>query len=248
MYKGIHSYPFYRIATTMYKIQEKTHKNLILEPFSCVIRIILLQYKHKGTKISILDNGISYNYPSFVQGFFRTWYGDTREDLHNLCSPIIYFTKWYPRNNEFFKGLYTECEAGFSILKEVYDKNSTIYHTINHYLTLLHGENTGDISESKSVSESDSLSESKYVSESDSLSESKSVSESDSLSEETPNPIIDTLKTIWSGDEITLVVHILALLKDNECSTEVYLRNLEDILEAKETQVHEYIRDISTGY
>ena len=224
MYKGIHSYPVYRIATTMYKIQEKTHKNLILEPFSCVIRIILLQYKHKGTKISILDNGISYNYPSFVQGFFRTWYGDTREDLHNLCSPIIYFTKWYPRNNEFFKGLYTECEAGFSILKEVYDKNSTIYHTINHYLTLLHGENTGDISESKSVSESDSL------------------------SEETPNPIIDTLKTIWSGDEITLVVHILALLKDNECSTEVYLRNLEDILEAKETQVHEYIRDISTGY
>ena len=217
MYKAIHSYPFYRLVTTMYQANDHTNKNLILEPLSCVLRIILLHYKEKGTKISIVDNGISYNSPSVVQGFFRSWYGDKREDLHNLCSPLIYFTKWYPKENDFFKGLYKECENGFIVLKEVYDKHSTIHHTINHYLSILKGETSEDIPES--------------------------------VLQETPeNPVIGHLQHIWSADEITLVVHLLSLIKDQSEGSEVYIRNLEDILESKETYVHEYILEIVSGY
>ena len=218
MYKAIHSYPFYRLVTTMYQANDHTNKNLILEPLSCVLRIILLHYKEKGTKISIVDNGISYNSPSVVQGFFRSWYGDKREDLHNLCSPLIYFTKWYPKENDFFKGLYKECENGFIVLKDVYDKHSTIHHTINHYLSILKGETSEDISESDLQCASE-------------------------------NPVIGHLQHIWSADEITLVVHLLALIKDqSEGCSEVYIRNLEDLLESKETYVHEYILEIVSGY
>ena len=217
MYKAIHSYPFYRLMTTMYQANDHTNKNLILEPLSCVLRIILLHYKEKGTKISIVDNGISYNSPSVVQGFFRSWYGDKREDLHNLCSPLIYFTKWYPKDNDFFKGLYKECENGFIVLKDVYDKHSTIHHTINHYLSILKGETSEDIPES--------------------------------VLQETPeNPVIGHLQHIWSADEITLVVHLLSLIKDQSDGSEVYIRNLEDILDSKETYVHEYILEIVSGY
>lgn len=203
--------------TTMYQANDHTNKNLILEPLSCVLRIILLHYKEKGTKISIVDNGISYNSPSVVQGFFRSWYGDKREDLHNLCSPLIYFTKWYPKDNDFFKGLYKECENGFIVLKDVYDKHSTIHHTINHYLSILKGETSEDIPES--------------------------------VLQETPeNPVIGHLQHIWSADEITLVVHLLSLIKDQSDGSEVYIRNLEDILDSKETYVHEYILEIVSGY
>jgi len=203
--------------TTMYQANDHTNKNLILEPLSCVLRIILLHYKEKGTKISIVDNGISYNSPSVVQGFFRSWYGDKREDLHNLCSPLIYFTKWYPKENDFFKALYKECEKGFIVLKDVYDKHSTIHHTINHYLSILKGETSEDISES--------------------------------VLQETPeNPVIGHLQHIWSADEITLVIHLLSLIKDQSEGSDVYIRNLEDILDSKETYVHEYILEIVSGY
>jgi len=217
MYKTIQSYPFYRFAASLYPPQEHTKKHLILEPLSCVLRIILLQYKDKGTKISIINNGISYNNPTIAQGFLRSWYGDTREDLHNICNPLIYFTRWYPKVDPQFNDLYTECEKGFISLKGAYDTHSTIHHTINHYVSLLKGETTEDISPPSTYNSSE-------------------------------NPIIGRFQNIWSKDEITLLVHLLSLLKCQPKDREVYLRNLEDILDTKEHSVHEYIREIISGY
>ena len=71
----------------------------------------------------------------------------------------------------------------------------------------------------------------------------------ESVLQETPeNPVIGHLQHIWSADEITLVVHLLALIKDQSEGSDVYIRNLEDILESKERYVHEYIIEIVSGY
>ena len=66
------------------------NRNLILEPFCCILRIILLNYKPIGTKISIQNNSIQYYDPSIYQGILRSIYGDNREDIHNLYSPIFF--------------------------------------------------------------------------------------------------------------------------------------------------------------
>jgi len=50
MYKAFSNYQYYN--TMMFQLQ-KNSKNLILEPLSCILKLILLQYKEKGTKISI---------------------------------------------------------------------------------------------------------------------------------------------------------------------------------------------------
>ena len=71
------------------------NRNLILEPFCCILRIILLDYKPTGTKISIQNNSILYNEPSFYQGILRTFYGDNREDIHNLYAPILKGFDWF---------------------------------------------------------------------------------------------------------------------------------------------------------
>ena len=65
------------------------NKNIILEPISCIFRMILLKYKLKGTKISIYNNSINYNEPNYLQGIIRSYNGDTREDLHNLYNPFL---------------------------------------------------------------------------------------------------------------------------------------------------------------
>jgi len=71
------------------------NRNLILEPFNCILRIILLNYKKEGTKISIQNNSIQYSDPSLYQGIIRSIYGDNRDDIHNLYAPILKAYEWY---------------------------------------------------------------------------------------------------------------------------------------------------------
>ena len=72
------------------------NKNVILEPISCIIKLVLLDYKTEGTKISISNNSIDYYEPSQFQGILRNINGDGREDLHNIYNPILKAVEWYP--------------------------------------------------------------------------------------------------------------------------------------------------------
>ena len=78
-----------------YILFNKKDKNIIIDPFSCIIKLSLLSYQTEGTKISINDNQIFFNQPSYGQGLIRYLYGDGREDLHNLFKPIQKSVEWY---------------------------------------------------------------------------------------------------------------------------------------------------------
>ena len=52
----------------VYSLLDK-EKNMLLEPLSCIFRMVLLNYKGEGVKISIVNNSIQYNEPSYYQGF-----------------------------------------------------------------------------------------------------------------------------------------------------------------------------------
>jgi len=61
------------------------------------------------------------------------------------------------------------------------------------------------------------------------------------------NPIIDTLKDIWSPAEIKSTVTLLNLIKNNR-NRDIYLESLEMILTSKEKKVDEYLKKISSEY
>ena len=83
------------LSILSFNYNNNMNKNLILEPVCCILRIILLSYKPEGTKISIQNNSIQYNDPTFYQGIWRTIYGDNRDDIHNLYAPILKAFEWY---------------------------------------------------------------------------------------------------------------------------------------------------------
>lgn len=112
-------------------------KNLILEPFCTLIKLILLAYKTEGTKISIYNNSIQFHEPSIIQGFLRIWTGDCREDLHNLYNPIIKILEYSDRNNEIHINLLKKCINGLNIILKVYDSNTIINHTLVHYINII---------------------------------------------------------------------------------------------------------------
>jgi hypothetical protein len=132
--------------TNMYKIYElipiPDSKQLLLEPLSCVLKLSLLQWKPVGTKISVCNNALHFNEPSIVQGITRRLTGDSRQDLHNICHPIVKCLEWYPASDYAF--LYSECVKGLHILKTSYDSNSIINHTLDHYIGLVEGTHVSD--------------------------------------------------------------------------------------------------------
>ncbi len=125
------------IYTYINKTNNNTSKNLILEPFCTIIKLILLSYKDKGTKISIYNNSIQYQEPSYIQGILRIWSGDCREDLHNLYNPIIKALEYSDLNNDKHIYLLNKCIDGLNNLIQNYDNNSIITHTLNHYINII---------------------------------------------------------------------------------------------------------------
>jgi len=129
------------ISNVMQLIYNNTtiqEKKLILEPISSLLRLILLQYKEPGTKISIYNNSLQYIEPSICQGILRSINGDKREDLHNIYSPIIKCMEWLniddnERNLFFFENSI----CGIDKLILAYDKDSIINHTLVHYRTII---------------------------------------------------------------------------------------------------------------
>jgi len=189
---------------------DKSKKNLILEPLCVIFRLALLFYKPDGTKLSINHNSIQYQEPSYNQGITRMTQGDCREDLHNLYHPILKAIDWYSYAS--YSELYDECVVGLGSLNNVYEDNSTIRHTISHYIAVIQ------------------------------------MNDNENYRKDTKfNPIIDSLKNIWTSDEIVSTCSLLKLIKTNK-NRDIYIESLEMILEAKEKGVNEYLHKISTGY
>tara|TARA_B100000963_G_scaffold314163_1_gene292551 strand:- start:277 stop:903 length:627 start_codon:yes stop_codon:yes gene_type:complete len=138
MYKVLSSYQFFKYIETTFS-KDSNLKNLILEPFCVILRLAILQYKDKGTKLSVNKNSIQYQEPS-GQGFVRMLGGDCREDLHNLYHPILKSIVWYPY--EEYQLFYDECIIGLKLLNDSYEDNSTIRHTLSHYISAIESKDT----------------------------------------------------------------------------------------------------------
>lgn len=119
------------------------NRKQILDPFSCIIRLALLSFKERGTKISVSNNKIYFQPPNILQGPVRWTYGDNRNDLHNLCNPIIKAIKWYS-SNEDVRNIFIYTIKGLTKLKQSYiQKNmrtgdsNLVCHSISHYVGLI---------------------------------------------------------------------------------------------------------------
>ena len=122
--------------------QKKTEHNVIIDPFSCLIKLSLLRFLYAGTKISIHNNCLYFNSPTYVQGIIRFMYGDNREHLHNLYLPIQKSVEWYwnDKNND-MTYIFNNAVVGLKMLKNSYSEYATIQHTLDYYIIILMQKN-----------------------------------------------------------------------------------------------------------
>ena len=108
----------------------------VLDPFSCLIRLCLLNYKPIGTKLSFTNNKIIFQEPDFLQSAKRWSSGDSRQHIHNLYNPIFKLSQWYDINTPQFIYLLNKSKTGLSQLLKCYNSNDSniISHSINYYI------------------------------------------------------------------------------------------------------------------
>ena len=201
---------------------ENKNKKIILEPISCIVKLILLNYKENGTKISISNNSIDFYEPSQFQGLLRNLNGDGREDLHNLYNPIIKSLEWYPPSEEdIYRYFYIKCKSGIEKLISSYDQESTISRTLELYCKLLNDSlESGDIETG--------------------LNDSK----------KEPSPLLDRLKGFWKKEEIDLIYSLLQIIENSSNGNEknTYIENIINTVSMKEKNLANFIETSTTTY
>ena len=199
-------------------VSNYTNKNLILESYCTIFKLILLAYKPEGTKVSIYNNSIQYHEPSIIQGIIRIWTGDCREDLHNLYYPIIKALEYLDYSNESHIILLKKCIDGIRLLVKVYDDNTIINHTLLHYINIIE----------------------KYI---DINVIDKSLNKKQSPLIEGLKDLWNKEEIILVYDMLS---HIDNIKDDTE--KKMYIKNIEDIISFKEEKVYNYIQKNSTTY
>jgi hypothetical protein len=123
--------------------QKKKERNVIIDPFSCLVKLSLIKYLDEGTKISISQNRLNFNSPSYIQGLIRFMYGDNREDLHNILLPIQKCVEWFWNEKDTdIVYMFNNAVLGLKFLKTSYSAYATIQHTIDYYIIILMQKNT----------------------------------------------------------------------------------------------------------
>ena len=228
------------------------NKNQILDPISCIIRLGMLSFKKKGSKVSINDNKISFHDNKFFQGLLRWNSGDSRDDLHNLHNPIQKISEWYDSDIKEIKNIIQIAINGIIHLKSSYEQESIIQYTLDRYIDILNKSletnNKERILEIKEQELSSSILRENVSKEMDknTLSDSHHI---DKDSDKSENHVYNELKKLWNFREIKIVNGIFSEIKkkkNSEKELEAYMKSLEIIVESKEEQVLSLIKKAYT--
>lgn len=207
-------------------------KNIIIDPLSCLIKLGLLTFYPIGTKISITDNKIAISEPSLLQGTFRFLNGDGREDLHNLCTPIMKCIEWYwnPDDKEIV-ALFDYAITGLEKLRSTYPSNSIISHCLDLYKQYLIHKNVKKPVEEPSVKKKRNPADEQQRVEED-------------------NKIHYFLKNLWSPREIHIIIQMIleydVKLKANKQECEK-LHSILEMTSAKERELVAFLKVQSTS-
>ena len=211
-------------------------KNVILDPLTTIVRLSLLAYMPKGTKIGIDRHQIIYYTPDSLQGIYRFCYGDKRTDLHNLYQPIKKATHWYDYENEGqLQYIFDTAHTGLVRLKDNYgmkdnNDNSTSYDSgASTYMSLTIFDNilTGKQNELY-----------------DSITPEKAEALRKELMTTSDNVIHTQLKNLWTSDDINIVFSLLKKIEDSDDQTSKnsYIKVTQEFLESKDKLVYGIVK------
>ena len=239
----------------------------VLDPFSCLIRLCLLNYKPIGTKLSFTNNKIVFQEPDFLQSAKRWSLGDSRQHIHNLYNPIFKLNQWYDINTPQFIYLLNKSKSGLLQLLKCYNSNDSniISHSINYYIETInnilkkkapHNFPQQNINEQDNENNDTNKNDSKKKNknkhiQNEIITDVKENNITNHLEESTDIYSIK-LKDLWNLEEINIVYLILQEIEKKINSSKFnnsqsLILSIEQILLGKDEILNNIVNKISTS-
>ena len=238
----------------------------ILEPLQAMSTIACLSECPVGSKITIQNNLLYIQHPSWSQGIMRAYNHDNKDDLFFLYSVISRFISFY-KNLHISKGeialaLYEQVRTmaikGIERLIQTYSytEKHSLLHTMNMYKSMLIGASIdGGVSDWGIAPKldmgdfdrgEDGGGGSRRTSRSNSLEEG-SVSESVQSGSEPNHENLDTvfirIVDLYSEDELRILFHSLKLLSKHPEEHESYISGLEKVMDSTNRNIRKWINE-----
>jgi len=216
----------------------KKDKNIIIDPISCLVKLSILSLYPKGTKISISNNGLSFNNSTIFQGSIRFIQGDCREDLHNIFKPIQKSIEWYWNSKEYGKTLeelFNMSEKGLINLKNCYEANSTIQHSLDYYISYINNKENNK----KNINKND------FINNDNNKEYDEFQTNEDTNTKQEKTIIYNYLKKMWSKREINIVIQLFQeyIEKETQDEKENIINNLNNMTTTKEKLLADFIKE-----
>ena len=199
---------------------KKERSDMILEPLQVMIQLALLAYTPVGTKVSVSGNLLQIQEPTLLQGVWRWYNADNKDDLYYLFHAIRRYYMWYKteQENDQLGKIYEyilKCALnGLDKLIVTYSKTDkiTITHTLSLYRNVL------------------------------SLDSADLFASDDSVTIDT---VFSKIKDIYPKRVLISVYNLLFLMSecDNEKDVNRYLRGILEILKPTNSKITFWIRD-----
>ena len=126
--------------------KRKERFEMILEPLQSIIQLALISFCPSGSKLSISNNLLLIQTPSWSQSFARSYNQDTRDDLIFLFSVINRFHKFYGELFtqtgeliELYSLLIRLCKKGIDKISQTYSNslNGALFQTLKMYRIMI---------------------------------------------------------------------------------------------------------------
>lgn len=205
------------------------NRNNILEPLTTLVRLCMIYYENPGIKIGINYNKVLFYRNNGFQSLFRKLYSESRENLHNLHNPILRASEWYSCQCEEIKYIFGYAILGLKKLRESYQLQSIISHSLDSYSQILQNEinNVPDLN----------IETNQYLK-----------IPTSNLDENEKGSLYKSLLNIWDFRNIQTIYNILKDLEESKIENLKWshLKTLENIISIKEQQVYNIIVSNST--
>lgn len=247
----------------------KERFDIILEPMQAMTQIALISFCPKGSKLSITNNLLFIQTPTWIQGIMRSYNHDKRDDLFFLFNAIIRFNKFYSymknksgEENKLYELILKLSKRGIDSILQTYasSEQPSLLHTLQMYRTMLDrpeifiqdtsSSSTEKLSSSKNSSSgrnSNSNSNTNLSSrdkEDDIPPSSPTISSSDTNnSNKDIDDVFIKIRQIYSRYEFSILYNNLLLLEKRPEQYETYIQGINASMTPINLQIKKWIND-----
>lgn len=217
---------FLQIYNLMKSEKKKERFDIIMEPLQAVTQLALLSFCPKGTKLAIANNLLTIQEPSWVQGLWRSYNHDMKEDLFFLFNAIVRFNRFYSylKNEnadycDLFELLVQLAKRGIDKLLQTYaaTEQPALLHTLQLYRILL----------DKPIV----------------LTEAEEIEVNKLHGANSIDDIFINIRELYSSHEFIILYQSLILLEKKPEKYEVYIRGINTMLTPVHEQIQKWVSD-----